>query len=145
MGASRIWMGLCLGAMSCAWVTDDEYLAAWDADSDGFSLQTDCAKTDGDIYPGAPDFRGDGCDADCGLAPDLDGDDWPNDADCNPADPTVFPCNPNEAPDDGKDSDCDGKDTARTDQCNPNDPSHPGVDAPELSADCANPAVAAGS
>jgi hypothetical protein len=74
-----------------------------DSDEDGikdgddncpFTHNSDQLDTDGDDI-------GDVCD------PDIDGDGVPNDADCQPLDPSVFPgaievC-------DGKDNDCDGK------------------------------------
>jgi hypothetical protein len=137
MAARRMWIAALMVLGGCAWVTNDEYLDAWDADGDGFSLEVDCAADNANIYPGAPDFRGDGCDADCGNAPDADGDDWPNDADCNPTDPNIFPCNPAEVAGDGKDLDCDGRDEPRTDACPTRDPSHADVEAPDLTSDCA--------
>lgn len=144
--ARGFWIMLCVGIGGCAWVTNQEYLDAWDGDSDGFSLENDCGRTDPDIFPGAPDFRGDGCDADCGVSRDSDGDDWPDDADCNPTDPGIFPCNPTDSPDDGRDSDCDGKDTARaTLDCPTADPSHPDVEPMQFDATCENPSVASGS
>ena len=45
---------------------------------------------------------GDGCDSDCGMEPDADGDDWPDDNDCGPEDPTIYPCNPDEVDEDGE-------------------------------------------
>lgn len=118
---------------SCFYVSKSEYDAAWDRDGDGFPNDEDCAPDDARIYPGAPDARGDGCDADCGFEDDEDDDDWPDVSDCHGPDPTIFPCAPDVAGD-GIDSDCDGFDEPRdaTDVC-PTDP--PGVTATVFSSD----------
>lgn len=118
--------------VGCVYVTRDEFEQFWDADEDGWALDQDCDDTNRDIYPFAPDLRGDGCDADCGREPDADNDDWPDVADCDPADPDAHPCSTAEVDGDGIDHDCDGLDTARTDSCPTGDPDFD--DAPEL--DC---------
>jgi len=120
-----------LSALSgCFYVSNDAFLKAWDQDGDGWPLgepgdpDADCAPFNRDIFPFAPDRRGDGCDSDCGRETDTDGDDYPDDADCDPQDPTIYPCAP-EDESDGIDSDCDGNDGARTDECLGLDPSFP--------------------
>lgn len=118
----------------CFYATRGQYDEAYDRDGDRWPLDEDCAPTDPRIHPGARDFRGDGCDADCGTEVDSDGDDWPDDADCAPDDPTIFPCADDPAGD-GIDQDCDNTDGPRTDTC---PPGH--ADAVELAPDCANPA-----
>ncbi len=90
----------------CLWVTRAQYEEAWDKDGDGWGLEQDCDDDNPDVHPHAPDHRGDGCDADCGTAPDGDGDDWPDDADCAPDDPTAYPCSREESA--HPDVDCDG-------------------------------------
>jgi hypothetical protein len=107
----------------CIWIGDAEYGGYWDGDEDGWLLGEDCADDHPDIYPFAPDRRGDGCDADCGRESDADGDDWPDDADCAPDDKDVYPC----AEDDegGEDLDCDGDPGPRTDACEGYDPDFP--------------------
>lgn len=92
----------------CIWVSNSSFDERWDADGDGYPLDDDCAPHDPDVHPGAADWRGDGCDADCGTEPDRDGDDWPDDADCAPDDETAFPCSTLESGD--LDVDCDGID-----------------------------------
>ena len=108
----------------CGYMTQKRYDELWDWDEDGFGVGEDCNDAEPEIYPWAPDVRGDGCDADCGKEPDADGDDWPDDADCAPDDPDVFPCNPAETDNDGVDSDCDGNDGVRTIACS----DAPGID-----------------
>ena len=110
-----------LALSSCFYVSKDEFVEAWDWDGDGFPNDADCAPEDPDIYPGAPDPRGDGCDSDCGNEADADGDDWPDDADCAPDDPTIFPCAIDD-PLDTIDSDCDGSTEQRTTPCPAGDP-----------------------
>ncbi|MCO4748169.1 MAG: hypothetical protein KC912_25470 [Proteobacteria bacterium] len=106
-----------------------------DADGDGFTADEDCNDESADVFPGAPDFRGDGCDADCAEESDADGDDWPDDADCDEENPSVYPCSPDEVDGDGVDSDCDGSDAVRTDGCVGADPTAP-EDTPMLTATC---------
>lgn len=105
-----------------------------DVDADGFLASEDCDDDNANVYPGAPDFRGDGCDANCGTEADADGDDWPDDADCGPEDATTFPCSDAEVDGDTVDSDCDGVDGIRGDTCNSTDPNF--ADTPELTASC---------
>ena len=89
--------------------------------------------------------RGDGCDADCSRTPDADGDDWPDDADCNPNDASVFPCSDAEQPDDDVDSDCDGEDEARLDTCLGWDPDYDTSEQVRFTAEnCPCPAPAFG-
>lgn len=105
----------------CAYVSEKEFLDAWDADGDGWPVGEDCVddplENGATVFPFAADVRGDGCDADCSRSPDADGDDWPDDSDCNPNDATIFPCSDAEVPGDDIDSDCDGDDGARLDTC----------------------------
>jgi hypothetical protein len=108
---------------SCFYVSKEKYLDYWDADGDGWGIDQDCDDGDDQVYPYAPDRRGDGCDTDCGTEPDADGDDWPDKADCGPDDPARFPCAP-DAPGDGVDSDCDGQDGPRADTCPGDDPDY---------------------
>jgi hypothetical protein len=114
----RPWIGL-LGLSACAYITKPELDGAFDADGDGWGVEQDCAPTTKTIFPGAPDLRGDGCDADCGIEPDLDGDDWPDDSDCAPTDASRFPCAPGDKDGDNVDVDCDGLDTPRAGSCDP--------------------------
>ena len=95
-----------------------------DADGDGFDAEDDCNDESSSTFPGAEelcdgedndcddhvasdeigDLDGDGepdCDDD-----DIDGDTYPNNLDCDPEDPAVFP-NADELCD-GVDNDCDG-------------------------------------
>lgn len=120
----RFWLVWWLGGAGCAYVTRAEYLQEWDEDGDGWPLGDDCAPQDPDVYPGAPDLRGDGCDNDCGYELDSDGDDWPDAADCGAEDPDIYPCSPNEDDLDDVDSDCDGDTTRRPDTCPGLDPQH---------------------
>ncbi len=118
--------------VGCVYVTQAEYDEFWDADGDTWPLDLDCDDTNPDVFPFAPDRRGDGCDADCGEESDKDGDDWPDKADCGPNDPDSHPCSTKEVEGDGVDHDCDGRDGIRTDACPTDDPDH--EDAPVL--DC---------
>jgi hypothetical protein len=129
------WMVLVLWCAGCgAYVSRDEFLDHWDQDGDGWPVGEDCAPEDPDVYPYAPDRRGDGCDTDCGTEPDADGDDWPEKADCDEADPTIYPCAP-DSPGDAVDSDCDGFDTARTDTCPGDDPDYENPNYPFCGVD----------
>ncbi len=119
----------------CFYAPKGQYDESFDRDGDTWPLGEDCAPNDPDIYPGAADFRGDGCDADCSAEMDTDGDDWPDDADCAPDDPTIYPCAP-DAPADGIDQDCDNTDGPRDTIC-PRGPE----DAVELDSTCSNPAA----
>ena len=74
----------------CLWVTTDEVDQSYDKDSDGWGLGEDCNDGNDQVYPFAPDWRGDGCDADCNKEPDADGDDWPDDTDCAPDDGSLL-------------------------------------------------------
>lgn len=118
-------LGLLL-APGCVYVSKAEFDEHWDEDGDGWPLGEDCAETDDQQYPFAPDVRGDGCDSDCGTEQDSDGDDWPDDSDCAPDDPAVFPC-ADDAPGDELDSDCDGSPEPRSDACPTADPDYPDV------------------
>ena len=116
---------------SCAYVTEKELLEAWDPDGDGWPATgspQDCRPNDKLYHPYAYDRRGDGCDHDCGTEIDTDGDDWPDAADCDPEDPTIYPCSQAAPPDAEADMDCDGlPDLAgkRTDLCPGLDPDYP--------------------
>ncbi len=89
------WVML-LWLAGCTYISQSEFDELyWDADGDSWSFEEDCDDNNPNIYPGAPDMRGDGCDADCGAEPDFDQDDWPDDADCDPQDPDTYPCSPN--------------------------------------------------
>ncbi|TNE90079.1 MAG: hypothetical protein EP330_09630 [Deltaproteobacteria bacterium] len=105
-----------------------------DVDEDGVPAGEDCDDLNPNVFPEAPDFRGDGCDADCGTEPDADQDDWPDAQDCAPEDPSVFPCAPDTAGD-GIDSDCDGNDGPSAAGCASIDPDAP-EDTPQLDASC---------
>ncbi len=132
--AHTLLLALCGALAGCVYVTRAEYDDYWDADGDGWPLDEDCNDRNPDVYPYAPDLRGDGCDADCGMESDRDGDDWPDLADCGPDDPDVYPCSDNEVDGDGTDHDCDGLTSARTDECPTADPDF--EDAPYLGPDC---------
>lgn len=119
---------LAVAVGGCAYVTRAEYDSYWDADGDGYGIDEDCAPANPDVYPGAGDVRGDGCDADCGFEADSDGDDWPDDADCAPDNPNVYPCAP-DTEGDGVDSDCGDGDAPRTDACDTRDPIVPSAEA----------------
>ncbi|MFK7930286.1 MAG: hypothetical protein AB8H79_19010 [Myxococcota bacterium] len=116
----RRWIAplLALALVSCGYMTKSRFDELWDKDGDSWGVDEDCNDNDAKIHPWAADVRGDGCDADCGMEPDADGDDWPDDSDCEPANPNIFPCNPDEVDGDGIDSDCDGNDGIRTQRCN---------------------------
>jgi Putative metal-binding motif len=88
-----------------------------DADGDGYTQDFDCNDWDASIYPGGPEFCGDGIDNDCdGVVDrgcseqDWDRDGYPNGKDCNDSNSDVFPGSPYERCCDGIDSDCDGTD-----------------------------------
>ena len=125
-----LWCVLSLTMAACVYVTKEEYDDYWDVDQDGWPLDQDCNDNNPDVYPFAPDRRGDGCDADCGEESDQDGDDWPDQADCEPTDPEAYPCSEFESDLDDIDHDCDGLTTIRTDPCPTDDPDF--EDAPEL-------------
>ncbi|MCO4745304.1 MAG: hypothetical protein KC912_10995 [Proteobacteria bacterium] len=137
---------MALTLVGCPYMSSDQYESYRDNDQDGWGVDDDCDDTNPNVYPYAPDFRGDGCDADCGDEGngevDSDGDDWPDDGDCDADDPTVYPCAPEASETDGIDSDCDGYDTKRGDGCVAIDPD--AVDGtPRLDATC-QPVVVAG-
>ncbi len=116
---------LILALPGCVYVTKADFEEYWDSDGDGWPLDDDCDDNNVDVFPHAPDVRGDGCDADCGREPDADGDDWPDLADCDPDDGDIHPCSPKEKDGDGIDSDCDGLDSKRADACPGKDPDFP--------------------
>ncbi len=123
----RAWSSslLIILVAGCAYVNRSEYETYWDADGDGYAIDEDCDDDNPNVFPFAPDFRGDGCDADCGEELDSDNDDWPDVADCDPNDPDIFPCSDMEEPGDGIDHDCDGADGVRDDACPSDDPDFP--------------------
>ena len=132
---SRILILLTLA--SCVYISRSDYdTLYWDADADGWSFEEDCDDQNANIYPGAPDARGDGCDADCGAETDADGDDWPAAADCDDQNASIHPCSADEEDGDDVDSDCDGSDDVRTDTCNTEDPDT--ADAPSIPAKACN-------
>lgn len=128
---------LLLMLTSCVYVTKQDFMEHWDADGDGWPVGEDCDDSNPHVYPYAPDFRGDGCDADCASEPDADGDDWPDSVDCDPDDPEIFPCSPHEVEGDGIDHDCDGRDGVRTQPCQRTDPDF--EETPELDAESCQP------
>ena len=127
--------GWLLLLMGCAYVTKGEYLEVWDEDGDGWPLDEDCAPNDPNVYPFAPDPRGDGCDSDCGREPDEDEDDWPDKTDCDQSNPAIHPCSTVEVEGDGIDHDCDGLDGIRTDTCAGTDPDFPDAEPLDCSED----------
>lgn len=136
------WIGL-LGVSACAYISKPEFDAAFDADGDGWGLEQDCAPETKTIFPGAPDLRGDGCDADCGEESDADGDDWPDDSDCAPTDPSRYPCAPGDVAGDSVDGDCDGLDTPRAGSCDAEPPwVVDGPPATRFGETCPNPVTA---
>ena len=62
----------------CPYMTEDQYDSYWDNDQDEWGVNQDCDDTNPNRHPFAHDFRGDGCDADCGGEEDADNDDWPD-------------------------------------------------------------------
>lgn len=117
-------------ASGCAYVTKTEFDEFWDVDGDGWGFEEDCDDNNALVFPGAPDKRGDGCDADCGVQLDSDYDDWPDDNDCAPEDPSIYPCATEASEYDSVDNDCDFNTTSRTDECSTDDPAHD-VEAPD--------------
>jgi hypothetical protein len=124
-GVLRLSWWLLTLLSGCAYVTRQEFLDQWDTDGDGWPDDEDCAPRDKNVYPYAPDVRGDGCDSDCGTELDTDGDDFPDAADCGPEDPDIFPCSPAEIDGDDIDHDCDAATTVRTAPCDGADPDYP--------------------
>lgn len=125
---------LLLSSLSCAYVSRDELEAEADADGDGWPVGEDCDDDNAEVYPFAPDLRGDGCNSDCDTTPDADGDDWPDSADCDSDDPAIHPF-AEDTDGDGVDSDCDGLDSPREDTWTPIDPAHPEVEAVSCGGD----------
>jgi hypothetical protein len=125
----RWWLILLGFGSGCVYVTKGEFDSYWDEDGDGWPIGEDCDELAPQVYPYAPDVRGDGCDSDCGEEVDSDGDDWPDDSDCDADDPDIFPCSGSEEAGDGVDSDCDGQDSARDDDCPTADPDFPDVES----------------
>ena len=102
--------------VGCGYGGETEDPATGDWDDDGYTgEQGDCANTDADFYPGAPDTVGDGIDQNCDLADgvDADGDghaDIPSGGDdCDDTSRDVKP-GAFDAWYDGVDSDCSGND-----------------------------------
>ena len=128
----RSWLiALALIVVSgCGYVSKSDFLDHWDGDGDGWPLGEDCDDDNPDVYPFAPDVRGDGCDADCGREPDSDCDDWPDATDCDPNVAEAYPCNGSEQEGDGFDQDCDGFDGIRNDECPYGDPDFQDWDPP---------------
>lgn len=118
----RVWALSVVFLSGCFWVTKDELKEAWDKDGDGWGLEEDCNDDNAAVHPYAADYRGDGCDADCGMELDSDSDDWPDDADCDDGDANVYPCSTTANGD--QDVDCDGI---------------PGVSRPDGDCDYARP------
>lgn len=111
-----------LALTGCPYMSKAQFDEYWDNDGDTYGVGEDCDDANEWVHPYAYDFRGDGCDADCGTEPDADGDDWPDGADCAPDDATIFPCAVELSETDGIDSDCDGRDTTRAGGCISTDP-----------------------
>lgn len=103
--------------LACAWVSEAELAAVFDADGDGHEQLRwggdDCDDADATVHPGATDPWYDGVDRDCDAANDFDQDgDGVLDpsgggADCDDRDASVYPGAPELA--DGRDQDCDGE------------------------------------
>lgn len=134
--AFKVLMALSLAG--CPYMSTTQYEAYRDNDGDGWPVGQDCDDTNPSVYPFAPDFRGDGCDADCGDEGngevDSDGDDWPDDGDCDANDPTIYPCAQGDVDGDSIDGDCDGLDSPRGDGCNALDPD--AEETPRLGPTC---------
>jgi hypothetical protein len=129
---------IALGLTGCPYMSKAQFDEYWDNDADTYGVDEDCDDTNEYVHPYAYDFRGDGCDADCGTEPDADGDDWPDAADCAPEDATIYPCAVEASETDGVDQDCDGLDTTRSGGCTSTDPDADanGDVTPYMSRDC---------
>ncbi|MBN2801334.1 MAG: right-handed parallel beta-helix repeat-containing protein, partial [Deltaproteobacteria bacterium] len=86
--------------------------ALWtDGDLDGAYPAYDCDDSDAQVSPDDAEVIGDGLDNDCDPStsdtdPDADGDGFPASADCDDANPLIYPGAPERC--DGVDDDCDG-------------------------------------
>ncbi|TNE85099.1 MAG: hypothetical protein EP330_27235 [Deltaproteobacteria bacterium] len=136
-----------LGLTGCPYMSKSQFDEYWDGDGDQYGPDEDCDNNNPYVYPYAHDFRGDGCDADCGAEPDADNDDWPDSIDCDSTSAEIYPCAPEAAEDDGVDSDCDGLDTTRTDGCSFYDPDalDAGEPTPLMTRDCVFTSLEGGS